>query len=941
MKIHHLMLLTLVLLVGSSLTYYALADGPYLNIPPTNAYVNITASNGSTQAPNWYSTVHFQGLGGLVVKASNSSQTVYFTSNLVNGTTITPLTCALNSQLHSVTLSGVFTCAINNSTGSSSTLDTMQNLKPSQAAIYSGNNTNINFQFKGLNFTGSLSAINGSSIITIHGNIYQNNTGLNIGKGGKGLYAGMLLDKLQFRNITCDGGLTCSINGTDFRINSTALLSAITTSQNIGHASGSFGVLSTPTSNAIRGKNITGINGVITSGNITDITISNSSPLSSLSFANIGHGGKGSLASITGTTLNNKNITSDRPDLFTVGSNATDVKLSSSFKSNTIGCNVNSFISKFVNSTGSYTCTFDGPNGTLNINSTQNNIATSTNNLNGFVQVQKFSNLPLGSLITSVSLNVTTSAGNVRVKIYQDDGSGSSPSTLLGESNSIATGGTGVRTFPLSTQAKVQPSGNIYAGFETDNAALKLYLSGGGGPVNEVSHVYGSGPNPFGTVSTIGEAFWMKITYYAVNGTELNTGFFKSNSITCTNQFISAFNNVTGLYSCASVPSSLSSSQNIGKGTGSFGVLAAPTSSLVRGKNITCSTGMSCSGNTTDITLSNTITQGVTSFANIGKGGKGVLSSITSNSLKSKNITSDRPDLFTVGSNNTDIKLSSNFKSDTFACSTANNFFVGFVNTTGVFNCLPGWALNGNNNVDQSIVGTLNNVTITNGTIGGFQSIKINTGSNIVTTGQSAQEITKALTIDKLIDLNTFIVDDGDNTKKLGWQLSGMTTGITTTIRNNATSSQGFNIPVTRETETYAVRAQSNFTSPGNKTGTTSAATVMWGGYITLTPQVTGTIDFYVTGQYDNSVVTDGCRIDVRESTTNMGVNGAVAAGTVIGTNLKVTSPTASSNSTFSKIVEATGLTKGTKTFWDLGFNRLVGGTCTLRNVDMLIKEAN
>jgi hypothetical protein len=70
---------------------------------------------------------------------------------------------------------------------------------------------------------------------------------------------------------------------------------------------------------------------------------------------NIGHGGKGVGAGVSGSNVQTKNITSTRTDLITVSSNGTDVNLGSSFKSNTITC-TNQFISAFSNVTGLYTC---------------------------------------------------------------------------------------------------------------------------------------------------------------------------------------------------------------------------------------------------------------------------------------------------------------------------------------------------------------------------------------------------------------------------------------------------------------------------------------------------------------------------------------------------------------------------------------------------------
>src|SRR5690242_8960465 len=137
------------ILIIPSLAY---GDGPYLNIPPPNTYWHYQTQNGTSSAQNPYDTLKLQGLNGIqVLNVGNG--TLLFNATLSSGnSTFTPLICALNSQLHSVDSSGVFTCAPNNSTGSNPTLDTMKNLTPSQASIYAGNSSNVLFNFKGLNF---------------------------------------------------------------------------------------------------------------------------------------------------------------------------------------------------------------------------------------------------------------------------------------------------------------------------------------------------------------------------------------------------------------------------------------------------------------------------------------------------------------------------------------------------------------------------------------------------------------------------------------------------------------------------------------------------------------------------------------------------------------------------------------------------------------------
>lgn len=110
-----------------------------------------------------------------------------------------------------------------------------------------------------------------------------------------------------------------------------------------------------------------------------------------------------------------------------------------------------------------------------------------------------------------MSLNVFSAAGNVRVKIYQDDGAGGDPSTLLGESGSLAVGGAGIQGFPVS--ATIPASGNVWGCFETDSAALNLRYTVSANAQKFIAHVYGAGPSPFGAAGTGNNAAWTSIGY--------------------------------------------------------------------------------------------------------------------------------------------------------------------------------------------------------------------------------------------------------------------------------------------------------------------------------------------------------------------------------------------------------------------------------------------
>lgn len=97
--------------------------------------------------------------------------------------------------------------------------------------------------------------------------------------------------------------------------------------------------------------------------------------------------------------------------------------------------------------------------------------------------------MTLVKTITDVIIQVTNANGNIRAKVYSDNGN---PNTLLGESGSTpATNG--VMKIPVSATA----GGKIWVGLETDSSTLVIrsILENG----NSVAHTFGAGADPFGT----------------------------------------------------------------------------------------------------------------------------------------------------------------------------------------------------------------------------------------------------------------------------------------------------------------------------------------------------------------------------------------------------------------------------------------------------------
>ena len=132
-----------------------------------------------------------------------------------------------------------------------------------------------------------------------------------------------------------------------------------------------------------------------------------------------------------------------------------------------------------------------------------------TSGWKGYVQLVEITNLTPGSQIDAVAINVFNPAGNIRYKVYQDDGAAGNPSTLLGQTNSIpAQVGTVYNS--LNTPVIVPSSGTVWVGFETDSSTLSA--SYGTDTKKYMIHAYGNGPAPFSTsVNTNTYALWAGI----------------------------------------------------------------------------------------------------------------------------------------------------------------------------------------------------------------------------------------------------------------------------------------------------------------------------------------------------------------------------------------------------------------------------------------------
>ncbi|HJU13652.1 MAG TPA: discoidin domain-containing protein [Candidatus Nitrosotalea sp.] len=119
----------------------------------------------------------------------------------------------------------------------------------------------------------------------------------------------------------------------------------------------------------------------------------------------------------------------------------------------------------------------------------------------GTLYAWEITGLTSGQTIRKVGVNVNAAAGDIRMKIYKDDGSGGGPGTLLGETNSTTPGATGWLDIPLISPCTVPTSGNVWVAIEADSTSFGAKMNNGG-TMKTTSHTYGTGPSPFGTISS-------------------------------------------------------------------------------------------------------------------------------------------------------------------------------------------------------------------------------------------------------------------------------------------------------------------------------------------------------------------------------------------------------------------------------------------------------
>jgi hypothetical protein len=153
-------------------------------------------------------------------------------------------------------------------------------------------------------------------------------------------------------------------------------------------------------------------------------------------------------------------------------------------------------------------------NGSGTFNATNAFTQSSQNNLAGGLWAEPVT-VPSSTNFTVdyVTLDVTAGQGShVRVKIYSD--SSGLPHTLLGESfNGVGPAGLQSYTVSANVTAAVN-DGTIWIAFETDSNSFSIeQTTSGTACCREVTHAFGTGPNPFGTGYASYVDFWGRLTY--------------------------------------------------------------------------------------------------------------------------------------------------------------------------------------------------------------------------------------------------------------------------------------------------------------------------------------------------------------------------------------------------------------------------------------------
>lgn len=132
-------------------------------------------------------------------------------------------------------------------------------------------------------------------------------------------------------------------------------------------------------------------------------------------------------------------------------------------------------------------------------------------------------------------------------------------------------------------------------------------------------------------------------------------------------------------------------------------------------------------------------------------------------------------------------------------------------------------------------------------------------------------------------------------------------------------------------------------TAPADPTGTTDTTGKMMGLAGAFTPQFSGRVLIFITGNLTNSTATagDGAKAQITYGTGTAPVNGAALTGTAVGSiqSSVLERATASDFQTYSLVALVTGLTIGTAIWVDVRLAAIVGGTGLCKNNNIVVIE--
>lgn len=154
---------------------------------------------------------------------------------------------------------------------------------------------------------------------------------------------------------------------------------------------------------------------------------------------------------------------------------------------------------------------------------------------------------------------------------------------------------------------------------------------------------------------------------------------------------------------------------------------------------------------------------------------------------------------------------------------------------------------------------------------------------------------------------------------------SGVTAGTYDSLTVNA---QGI---VTAASNPASLQA-----SPSNPTACTNASSVMMGLAQTMTPNSSGRVLIAISGDLLNAGAANQATFSIRTGTGSAPANGAAATGTLRGTAIVVSNPTASAPDPFSMQAVVTGLTVGTQIWIDMAC-QTTSGTNTSQPINLSV----